>query len=206
MKANTGKLAVAMLVAGALGLVLRVSAGDLNPPAGAISSTMRTLNEVYSAVGQSSSTACGPCVPAADRMASIVSAPGYIDEPTEVFAVSASVLVPLDPSTGQPSGVRQHGPMRMTKKVDKSTPTLQQGCAGGDTIPEVTITMHNPSGAYFEYKLTGARVVGVATTKQLAAGAYADLEEVSFIFTRIKYTSFEGAAGPIEFEDDLSGP
>lgn len=85
MRSRTFKLVGPVLVVAVLGTVLWVNAGDLNPPAGAPGSTMRTLGELGSGV-DTLQTTVDEIQPKVDEIHTIVSSPSSSGETTWEYA------------------------------------------------------------------------------------------------------------------------
>ena len=129
-----------------------------------------------------------------------------------VYAFGHSLNVPTDPQSGSPSGNRLHGPFKILKSFDKSSPKLYHACATGERLTEVTLKFYRISGAgqeehYFTIELQNAIIVNISpsmpTTFLQANEAYRHMETVSFTYMRITWT---WEPDGIESQDDWASP
>jgi type VI secretion system secreted protein Hcp len=132
--------------------------------------------------------------------------PGITEGSIEVIGYSQEVITPLDPTSGQASGKRQHKPFTITKEIDKSSPLLFKALVDGEVIPSLELKLFrpNPSGDgttqnYYTIELQNVRVSSI--TKPLNPEPSHPVEEISFVFQKIKWTWVDDGT---TFEDDLS--
>ena len=129
-----------------------------------------------------------------------------------VYAVDHDIHIPRDPQSGLASGKRIHGPFRIVKEFDKSSPKIHQALCTGEHLSDVTIKWYriDPNGSeehYYTHTLTNAIVVEVKPFMPLAFmpenEPYRHMEEVSFTYEKIKWTwEVDG----IEAEDSWKVP
>ncbi|MCK4873993.1 MAG: type VI secretion system tube protein Hcp [Phycisphaerales bacterium] len=217
---NTPRL---LILLGCFGLTLGGAwlavAGDLDPPAGPVAPTMHTLDEIHEAAlasGGGGSGGCfGGCIPGdvGDERyvgaALIDGIPGsdlVFDNPdaVKVIGLSHMVHMPVD-DQGQPSGIRLHGQLTITKNIDKATVLLYQAWATGQHIPEVEIKMYReaPGEAELYYTITLENVIVTVIETDMpvqSSGMFAHLEKVSFAYQRI---TWEWVPEAIVFQDDV---
>lgn len=78
-----------------------------------------------------------------------------------VQAVDHTIEIPKSPQTGLPTGKRIHGPITLTKEIDKSSPKLFQALCSGEQFKEVILEFYriSPKGneeKYYTVKLQNA--------------------------------------------------
>ncbi|HLF32144.1 MAG TPA: type VI secretion system tube protein Hcp, partial [Xanthomonadales bacterium] len=72
-----------------------------------------------------------------------------------------------DAASGMATGKRQHKPLMITKRVDKSSPKLQQANANGSAIPSMTVYLPkqgDTSTGYLTYELKNVIVTSYQTS------------------------------------------
>jgi len=128
----------------------------------------------------------------------------------EVISLEHQVISPRDPASGQATGRRQHGALKITKEIDKSTPLLYNVLVTKENLTNVTIRFYKTdrNGAerqYYTIKLINASVSSVRVwkpnTKDAEAVKFPDMEEIQFTYQRIIWT-FED--GNIQAEDSTT--
>jgi type VI secretion system secreted protein Hcp len=121
---------------------------------------------------------------------------GHEDE-VLIQAFNHSVMIPRDPQSGQPSGLRTHRPVTVTKIFDKASPLMYQALCDGELLPKVEIKWYRtaPSGVqehYFTIELTDAICVDIQSympnCQDPANETFTHLEDVSFSYRSIKWT------------------
>jgi type VI secretion system secreted protein Hcp len=129
----------------------------------------------------------------------------------QVLAFSHQVISPRDAASGLPIGKRQHSPLIITKKIDKSTPLLMNALVNNENLPTLTLRFYRPitSGAeqqYYTIKLTNAAVSSIKQymvySETTGLTGY-HLEEVSFTYQKIEWIIEDGG---ITAEDDWETP
>lgn len=115
---------------------------------------------------------------------------------TLVKALTHSIKVPRDPSSGQPSGQRSHQPLVVTKLFDKSSPLIYNALTKGETLTNVDLKFYRTSYAgkpehYFTIALEDAVIVNIETTMNsevgMAVSDVAPLENVAFAYRKITW-------------------
>jgi len=121
-----------------------------------------------------------------------------------VQAIGLHVTKPVDPQTGQATGVRRHRPTVFTKLMDKSSPLLWQALCSGEqlTIECVYFRTAQSGGVekYFTVKWSEALLVDGKAYYPLAISpanaAIPHLEDWSFSYKKIEWThSIAGTSG-----------
>ncbi len=129
-----------------------------------------------------------------------------------VQALTHTVHIPRSPQTGLPTGKRVHGPLVITKEVDKSTPKLYQALCTGEQMSSVVIKWYriDPSGTeehYFTTKLQDAIITEIKAWMPNALdekkASFKHMEDVSFTYKKIIWT---WEPDGIESEDDWTVP
>ena len=116
---------------------------------------------------------------------------------SDVFAVDHEIVQPIDASTGQATGVRQHRAFTVLKKIDKATPGLHKALGSGQLLKEPIIDFYRIDPAtgevvmYYTVLLKNVRVIGVKTmmpTSFLPENeAYGHMEEIRLVYETIEW-------------------
>ncbi|WP_249584479.1 Hcp family type VI secretion system effector [Pseudomonas viridiflava] len=114
-----------------------------------------------------------------------------------VQAFSHEIFIPCDPQTGQPSGLRIHKPLCITKTFDRASPLLQQALTSGESLSEVKIEWYRTSAAgqqelYYTTRLTDATIVQIKdymhNCQDPAMSHFTHLQDVHFAYRKIEWT------------------
>ncbi len=201
-------ICVAIVIAGAW----LARAGDLNPPAGPVAPTMKTLSEIHtlaeaihSAVlaGGASSSCTGTLSDplfagltldefAQDIYLYLDGIPGEVTAPEHQNWIKVlSLSQVLDASGG---GAPQFGPVRMLAWVDRALPLLLQKMSNGQQIQPVVVELVHPASQnrYLRIELQGAVVSSV--TPLFQARTY--IVEFAYTQIRVIYTQLDGNGDP----------
>lgn len=125
----------------------------------------------------------------------------HVDE-ILVQAFSHQIIVPRDPQSGNPTGMRIHKPLMITKRFDKSSPLIFQALTRGEELEVCRLVFYRTSKegqqeAFFYIKLTEARIVDVQSRMPDCLDAemshYTTLEDVYFIYKNIIWSHIDGA-------------
>jgi len=136
----------------------------------------------------------------------VVSADGSRDQSVEILEVHHEVILPTEVS-GRGAGKRLHKPLRLIKKIDKTTPSLIQALSHNSDV-EVELRWYKPGEDgtmqnFFTHTVKQARVVGVKTylpyVGDPAKERFTEMEEVSFAYQEITW-SHETTGG--EYTDE----
>lgn len=128
-----------------------------------------------------------------------------------VEAVEHNIEIPRSPQTGLPTGKRVHGPLTVTKEIDKSSPKLFQALCTGEQMTSVEIDWYRISKEgveekYFTTKLQNAIIVDIRTWMPNALrpddSQLGHMEDVSFTYEKIIWTWVKDG---IETEDSWTG-
>ena len=192
------------------------AAGSLNPPA-APAPTMRTLTEIYDAVGTPDPNELLPLpdyrlVEGRDFIHVWVTgettgefrgscvAPG-LEDSIVVSGWSHSVVSPRDAASGLPTGKRQHKPLTIAKRIDQTTPLFYQALGRNETLTRVTLRFYRTgrTGArehYYTIELINAAIIEITEGER-------DQQQISFVYQKIIWTWENGG---ITAEDDWETP
>jgi len=127
------------------------------------------------------------------------------------YAFDHNIYMPIDPQTGLSSGKRIHGPLSITKEMDRSSPKLYQALCTGEHLKEVTIkyfrvAKDGKEEHYFTQTLSDAIVVSAEpffpTVFIKENEGYRHMEKVSFTYSKIKWTWVPDG---VEAEDSWKG-
>ena len=64
------------------------------------------------------------------------------EDTSDVFEIEHHLHQPVEPTTGQASGVRVHSPFRIVKLIDKATPGFHKALCTGQNLTEVTVDFY----------------------------------------------------------------
>ena len=112
-----------------------------------------------------------------------------------IEAMTCHVIIPRDPQSGQPTGMRVHQPSTVTKVFDKASPLLWQALCTGETLQmELDFYRINTTGAqekYYTIKWTdGVLVDGngfMPNCLDPASANYTNMETWSFTYRKIEW-------------------
>jgi len=200
-----------------IGVAAFAIAGSLNPssPPG---STMRTLAELYDRIagiwnpnetlplpeeskpqgkdiihmrltGETQGEIKGDCI-VKGREDSIV-----------IEDFSHSVISPRDAASGLPTGKRQHKPITITKRIDKSTPLLFNVLVNNENIKDLYLMFWRKSKTGEEVQYYTIHLIN-ASISEITHGPR-DLETISFCYQKIIWTYEDGG---ITSQDDWEAP
>ncbi len=108
------------------------------------------------------------------------------------------VEVPTDKMTGKITGARVHGPLTITKEVDKASVPIMQALVTGETIKKMTVHFWNitPEGKeaeLFNIVLEEAQICSVETKlPNIKEEGGLMREEVSLRYSTITWTYLDG--------------
>lgn len=124
----------------------------------------------------------------------------------EVLGFSHAIVSPRDPASGLPTGKRQHKPITIRKRIDKSTPLLFNALVKNENITEWKLDFWRPTaqGAeqlYYTISLVNANIASVTVETDPATGEAYEL--ISFTYQKIIWTWTDGG---ITAEDDWESP
>ncbi len=111
----------------------------------------------------------------------------------DILSVSHAMDIPIDPTSGLPTGRRQHNPIVITKRIDKASPLLAQALSFNSIIAsaDVMYEKRDPAGTRVpELRIALQNVLVVDITQFLErdeAGALASREEVSLVYQSIRW-------------------
>jgi type VI secretion system secreted protein Hcp len=116
---------------------------------------------------------------------------------SDIFGVKSALTQAFDPSTGQPTGAREHGPVVVLKRIDRATPLLHKAWADGTVLPSVTLDWYRVSPqsqreeGYYVITLAQARVVAIETFMPSSLlptnDPYGHMEQVSFVYQGVEW-------------------
>ncbi len=114
----------------------------------------------------------------------------------EAFKLEHTVQVPVETS-GMATGQRSHSPIKITKRIDRSSPLLHQALCNNEEL-EVTIKFYRPNPAgdgttehFYTIRLRQGRISSIKTilpnTIDDQTATLPPMEEVSFVFGTIRW-------------------
>ena len=188
---RNGAVVVCASVFVAAGFGLMVHAGDMDPPTGAVTPTMRTLDEVYNAVAGSGGGCCGEDLPGelayGAQMTTMGLPLGDPASPIPVYAIEHSVNNAVPGGAG---GDPEHAPLCVTKAVDSFSPGFQSALNVGSGLQLVTLSLLDDVGqGEYVITLTNARVASISMKMvPRCGGGYSTVEVVCFTYDRIEWS------------------
>jgi len=116
----------------------------------------------------------------------------------ECLSFSDSVRTAREASSGMASGERTYEPIRITKRIDKSSPLLAKALCNNETI-EAIFKFYRPSPAgdgtteqHFTVEIKEARIASVMRVSpdviDPAAATAPPTEEITFVFGYIRWS------------------
>jgi type VI secretion system secreted protein Hcp len=114
----------------------------------------------------------------------------------QCHALDQRIHIPFDDKTGQPTGLRMHGPLKVTKSYDKASPLIYKALVTGERMKEVNLKFYRISKIgeeehYFTIKLTSATLVEVRPMMHNHfdpdLAKYDHQEEISFTYGQIEW-------------------
>jgi type VI secretion system secreted protein Hcp len=120
-----------------------------------------------------------------------------------VIAVEHKVLSPRDAASGLPTGKRQHGPLIITKWVDKSSPLLYSALVNNESIKTFRLDFYQPNSKgtgeeeqHYTIELENATISSIAlvmlNNKYPENMEQKEQENVSFTYQKITWTWQDG--------------
>ncbi|MEQ9617003.1 MAG: type VI secretion system tube protein TssD [Phycisphaerales bacterium] len=208
MRSQKTLVPLAACAAVVLGFSLVANSGPLNPPAGPVAPTGRTLNEIYNAVqavGTGGPSAVEPVAEVREVFTVTITGQfqGNIDGEDTVFGfqnviksfgIEHEIVVPIDAASGLPTGQPQHGALTITKQVDRASPLLAQMATTLEEC-EATIRMFKENTQtgliqhYYTITLRDAFITRIVSTHtDVSADRITHEEAVSITYQRIDWT------------------
>lgn len=133
-----------------------------------------------------------------------------------VHSFSNEILSPRDPTSGLPTGKRQHNPIYILKEIDKSSPLLWSALVSNENLVSwelqlwTTIAVGAAAGQekmIYKIDLTNASIASIreymADNTDATKASLPLLEEVTFIYQKIQWTWTDGG---LTASDDWSSP
>ena len=119
------------------------------------------------------------------------------EDSSDVFEIEHNLHQPVEPTTGEASGVRVHSPFRIVKLVDKATPGFHKALCTGQNLAEVVIDFYriDPGSRseekYYTITLRNARIVDIRPFMPMsfvpANESYRHMEQVSMVYEEIEW-------------------
>ncbi|MCK4999813.1 MAG: type VI secretion system tube protein Hcp [Anaerohalosphaera sp.] len=193
------------------------NAGNLNPTSSPTEGTMKTLDEIFSAASQSSLPQY-PSIPkvgdvdgfSAIHMRLTGENQGVIEgsctvagreNTINILELIHEVVSPRDAASGLPTGKRQHKPITITKRIDKSTPLLHSAQTNNENLTNVELKFYRLSASGQQQHYYTITLQNASVSDNSISGV--NTENISFTYQKIIWT-FED--GNITSEDDWEAP
>jgi type VI secretion system secreted protein Hcp len=116
---------------------------------------------------------------------------------SDIFEIEHHVHQPVEPTTGQASGVRVHSPMRVVKLIDKATPGFHKALCTGQNLKEVVLDAYRidpdtrQEKKYYTITMRNARIVDMRPYMPMSFlpqnETYRHMEQVSFVYESIEW-------------------
>ncbi|MEP4546668.1 MAG: Hcp family type VI secretion system effector [Saccharospirillum sp.] len=119
----------------------------------------------------------------------------------ELIEFDHSIYIPTDNDTGELTGTRKHGAIRLVKAFDESSPYLFKACCNGQKLKNAVIRWYkiDDSGQeveYYQHELEGVKInsysPGMANTKDVALERIPHIENISLRYEKITHTYLDG--------------
>lgn len=129
-----------------------------------------------------------------------------------VIGYSHKIVSPRDAASGLPTGKRQHGPLVITKEIDKASPLLQSIICNNENIIKFEINFWAPSitgqeTVFYKIELENASISEIhqemLNNKYPENMQHKEREHISFCYQKIIWTFEDGG---ITAEDDWEAP
>ena len=114
---------------------------------------------------------------------------------SDIFEIEHHIHQPVDPTTGQATGVRVHSPLRVVKVVDKATPGFHKALCTGQNLQQAVLSFYRIDPAtrqekeYYKITLKNCRIVDLRPYMPMsfvpANESYRPMEQVSFVYETI---------------------
>ncbi len=135
------------------------------------------------------------------------------EDSIECFQFSHQVKTQRESAVGAATGRRQHDQIVVVKRIDKASPLILRGLVQNQVASGVLkFYRPNPAGdgtteQFFTIEFKEGRVAGVKEyvldTLDPQLVTRPPLEEVSFTFSKVSWTSLDGS---VSFEDSIGRP
>ena len=123
----------------------------------------------------------------------------------ECSSFKYALISPRDEETGRLTGRRQHQPVEITKRIDKSTPLLLKALCQNEPVTQAEFRFFRPSPGgegseehFFTVVLENGYIIGVNQLSEdaIMGGESAPpmMEEIAFVFQEITWTYENGGA------------
>ena len=116
---------------------------------------------------------------------------------SDVFEIEHHLHQPVEPTTGQASGVRVHSPMRIVKLIDQATPGFHKALCTGQNLKEVTLDFYRidpdtrEEAKYYSIIMRNARIVDIRPYMPMSFlpqnESYRHMEQVSMVYEEIEW-------------------
>ena len=115
----------------------------------------------------------------------------------DIFEIEHHLHQPVEPTTGQASGVRVHSPLRLVAQIDKATPGLHKALCTGQNLKEVVLDFWRIDPAtrsekkYYIITLRQARIVDASPYMPMSFlpqnESYRHMVQYSFVYEEIEW-------------------
>ena len=116
---------------------------------------------------------------------------------SDVFEVEHHIHQPVEPTTGQATGVRVHAPLRLVKVVDKATPGFHKALCTGQNLAEVILRFYRidpttrDEAEYYRITMRQARIVDISPYYPMsfvpANESYRHMVQTSLVYEEIEW-------------------
>ena len=122
---------------------------------------------------------------------------------SDVFEIEHHLHQPVEPTTGQASGVRVHSPFRVVKLIDKASPGFQKALCTGQNLKEVVVDFYRidpdtrQEKKYYTITMRQTRIVDIRPYMPMSFlpqnESYRHMEQVSFVYEQIEWNWLPGS-------------
>lgn len=208
---------VALLVAAGFFSYTLTSRGGSLDPAAPPGPTMKSLGDLYNVLGPSATADPLP-LPKASRVegtdfvhmtlrgqkqGNILGSCRYKgrDGTIVVEEFVHDIVSPRDAASGLPTGQRQHKPITITKRIDRSTPLLYNAMVNNENLTNVAFLFYRTGREGLTEQYYTVELVNASISEIRPAGR--DVENISFCYQKIIWTWNDGG---ITAMDDWEAP
>jgi type VI secretion system secreted protein Hcp len=126
---------------------------------------------------------------------------GGREDSSVVIEFDHMVYSPVDTHSGSMTGARVHGPVMVTKEIDKASPLLYKAATTGETLSELRVEWFRitPEGVeemYYKHTLRNVKVTSVEevlpNTKDPALERQTHLEKLKLMYEEIEWEFVDG--------------
>lgn len=119
------------------------------------------------------------------------------EDTSDVFEIEHHMHQPVEPTTGQASGVRIHSPLRVVKIIDKASPGFHKALCTGQNLSKVELSFYRidpktrSEVEYYRITIKQARIVDIQPYMPMSFvptnESYRHMEQISFVYEEVEW-------------------